>query len=41
MQKYEEPLCEVLIFDNLDIIHTSDDGDGLVNEGGITGDYFD
>lgn len=40
MQKYEKPLCEVVVFENLDIIRTSDDGDGLVNKGDITGDYF-
>lgn len=37
MGKYEKPLCEVVVFENLDIIRTSDD---LINEGDISGDYF-
>lgn len=37
MQKYEKPLCEVVVLENLDIVRTSDD---LINEGEISGDRF-
>lgn len=33
MQKYEEPLCEVIVFENLDIVRTSLEGGDWVEDG--------
>ena len=36
MQKYEEPLCEVIVFENLDIVRTSLGVDNWVEDGSFS-----